>query len=192
MTRRQPIPPRFIRRRDCAADIYAFILEKEVREILTPAGSIHIFIRYSQENSLSGIFWSLRPMEKKAGFWKKVDRSLNIADGYVLKADMLAHDRRFEEAVEYYDKALEIVPGNADVWAFKGITLQGGLGKDEEAMKCWERAKALDQTIAMAVDMTREETGKGVEIASIPWSDLKDSCRDKLKRMMLKQVQSEK
>lgn len=131
-------------------------------------------------------------MEKKEGFWKKVDRSLNVADSYVLKADMLAHDRRFEEAVEYYDKALEIVPGNADVWAFKGITLQGGLGRDEEARKCWERAKSLDHTLAMAVDMTKEETGRGVEVESIPWSDLKDSCRDKLKRMMLKQAQSER
>ncbi len=131
-------------------------------------------------------------MEKKEGFWKKVDRSLNTADGYVLKADMLAHDRKFEEAVEYYDKALEIVPGNADVWAFKGITLQGGLGKDEEAMKCWERAKALDSNLARAVDMTEEETGKGVEAGSVLWSDLGESCRDKLKRMMLKQAESGK
>jgi len=131
-------------------------------------------------------------MEKKEGFWKKVDRSLNTADGYVLKADMLAHDQKFEEAVEYYDKALEIVPGNADVWAFKGITLQGGLRKDEEAMKCWERAKALDSNLARAVDMTEEETGKGVEAGSVLWSDLGESCRDKLKRMMLKQAESGK
>jgi len=131
-------------------------------------------------------------MERKERFWKKVDRSLNTADGYVLRADMLAHDRKFEEAVEYYDKALEIVPGNADVWAFKGITLQGGLGKDEEAMKCWERAKALDSNLARAVDMTEEETGKGVDAGSILWSDLGESCRDKLKRMMLKQAGSGK
>ncbi|MDI9633103.1 MAG: tetratricopeptide repeat protein [Methanolinea sp.] len=131
-------------------------------------------------------------MEKKESFWKKVDRSLNLADGYVLKADMLAHDQRYEEAVEYYDKALEIVPHNADVWAFKGITLQGGLGRDGEARKCWEKAKALDRTLAMAVDMTKEETGKGVELEAIPWSDLGESCREKLKRMMLKQVEAEK
>ncbi|MCQ8893864.1 MAG: hypothetical protein NQU46_04455 [Methanolinea sp.] len=131
-------------------------------------------------------------MEKKSGFWKKVDRSLNTADGYVLKADMLAFESRFEEAVEYYDKALEIVPGNADVWAFKGITLQGGLGRDEEALRCWEKAKSLDHDIARAVDTTREEPGRGAEIESIRWSELGESCREKLKRMMLRQIESGK
>jgi len=80
-------------------------------------------------------------------------------------------------------------PGNADVWAFKGITLQGGLGKDDEAMKCWERAKALDHDLARAVDTREEETGKGVEAGSIMWSELGESCREKLKRMMLKQAE---
>jgi len=130
-------------------------------------------------------------VEKKTGFWKKTDKSLTVADGYVLKADLLAHDQKFEEAVEYYDKALEIVPRNADVWAFKGITLQGGLGKDEEARQCWDRAKALDKDIAMAVDMTKEEAGKGVDVAeALSWTDLHDSCREKLKRMMLKNIDS--
>lgn|GEM_PF-861525 len=129
-------------------------------------------------------------VERKNQFWKKTDKSLNTADGYVLRADLLAHDRKFEEAVEYYDKALEIVPQNADVWAFEGITLQGGLGKDEEARKCWERAKALDQDIAMAVDMTREEPAKGAEVESIHWADIHDSCREKLKRMMLKNIEA--
>lgn len=129
-------------------------------------------------------------MEKKTGFWKKTDKSLTVADGYVLKADLLAHDQKFEEAVEYYDKALEIVPRNADVWAFKGITLQGGLGKDDEARQCWDRAKALDQDIAMAVDMTKEEPAKAADAGSINWTDLHDSCREKLKRMMLKNVEA--
>ncbi len=129
-------------------------------------------------------------MEKKTGFWKKTDKSLTVADGYVLKADLLAHDQKFEEAVEYYDKALEIVPRNADVWAFKGITLQGGLGKDDEARQCWDRAKALDQDIAMAVDMTKEEPVKAADAGSINWTDLHDSCREKLKRMMLKNVEA--
>lgn len=131
----------------------------------------------------------MEQVEKRSQFWKKTDRSLNVADGYVLKADLLAHDQRFEEAVEYYDKALEIVPENADVWAFKGITLQGGLGRDEEAMRCWERAKALDQEIAMAVDMTKEEPAQGAEVESIRWSEVHDSCREKLKRMMLRNIQ---
>ena len=133
----------------------------------------------------------LAAMEKKSQFWKKTDKSLNTADGYVLKADLLAHDQMFEEAVEYYDKALEIVPKNADVWAFKGITLQGGLGRDEEARQCWERAKALDKDIAMAVDMTKDEEGKGVDVTeALRWTDLHDSCREKLKRMMLKNTGS--
>ena len=130
-------------------------------------------------------------MERKTQFWKKTDKSLTVADGYVLRADLLAHDQKFEEAVEYYDKALEIVPQNADVWAFKGITLQGGLGRDEEARRCWERAKALDQEIAMAVDMTKAEPARGAEAESIRWTDIHDSCREKLKRMMLRNIEAE-
>jgi tetratricopeptide (TPR) repeat protein len=128
-------------------------------------------------------------MAEEKQFWKKGEQAINKADGYVLQADLLAHDQRYEDAVRYYDKALEIVPGNADVWAFKGITLQGGLGKDEEAMKCWDRARQLDQDLARAVDMRKDESPAAV-IESIRWDELHDSCRDKLKRLMIRDAQS--
>jgi tetratricopeptide (TPR) repeat protein len=128
-------------------------------------------------------------MEKKKQFWKKGDQSLNEADGYVLKADMLAFDSQFEEAVQYYEKALEIVPGNADVWAFKGITLQGGLGNKEEALKCWDKAKQLDQDLARAVEI-RKDDGEPASVESIRWTDVHDSCREKLKKLMIRNAQS--
>lgn len=128
-------------------------------------------------------------MEKKKQFWKKGDQSLNEADGYVLKADMLAFDSQFEEAVQYYEKALEIVPGNADVWAFKGITLQGGLGNKEEALKCWDKAKQLDLDLARAVEI-RKDDGEPASVESIRWTDVHDSCREKLKKLMIRNAQS--
>ena len=64
----------------------------------------------------------------KKQVWNRKEDLLNEADRLVLDADMLAFESRYEEAVSSYDKALKIVPGNADVWAFKGITLEGGWG----------------------------------------------------------------
>ena len=123
-------------------------------------------------------------MSKKHA-WNRKDQLLDLADDMVLKADILAHESKFEEANEYYDKALEIVPGNADVWAFKGITLEGGLKRQDEAMKCWQKAQQLDHEIADAVDMSEEE-GESAEIEGIDLDSLHGGCREKIVRLMMK------
>lgn len=123
-------------------------------------------------------------MPKKIA-WNRKDQLLDKADELVLKADILAHESKYEEANEYYDKALEIVPGNADVWAFKGITLEGGLEKGDEAMKCWQRAQQLDHEIAEAVDMTKEEDG-AADFEGIDLESIHGGCRETIVRLMMK------
>ena len=49
---------------------------------------------------------------------------------------------RYEEAIESYDKALQIDPDDADVWFDKGETLKK-MGKLAEAEKCFEMATKL-------------------------------------------------
>ncbi|MBP1927883.1 tetratricopeptide (TPR) repeat protein [Methanolinea mesophila] len=126
----------------------------------------------------------------KKQVWNRKEDLLNEADKLVLTADMLAFESKYEDAVKNYDKALEIVPGNADVWAFKGITLEGGLGREEEALKCWDTAKRLDHEIADAMDMStnREEEPdlEGIDL------NVKDSCRDKILRLMMKKAENQR
>jgi tetratricopeptide (TPR) repeat protein len=131
---------------------------------------------------------SVRMTKKQV--WNRKEDLLNEADRLVLDADMLAFESRYEEAVISYEKALKIVPGNADVWAFKAITLEGGLGHHDEALKCWDAAKRLDHEIADAIDMTtnrEEEPGfDGLDLT------VQDSCRDKILKLMMKKAENQK
>lgn len=124
----------------------------------------------------------------KKKVWNKKEEILNEADNLVLQADILAFESKFEDANACYDKALTLVPGNADVWAFKGITLEGGLGRQEAAMKCWETAKRLDHDIADAVDMTKDAEEE-LNIEGLDLSGISDSCKDKIRKLMMKNGQ---
>ena len=98
----------------------------------------------------------------------KRDMLLNKADALALEADQLSYQGKYEEAVERYDQALAIYPSNPDLWAFKAITLSGGLGRNEEAYECWERAKKLDHVLADAIAVT------GSDVAVVQEKDLAD------------------
>ena len=74
-----------------------------------------------------------------------------------LKADLLAFESRFEEADLYYEKALRLNPSNANLWAFRGINLSGGLKRDDDARIAWENAKKLDPALAEAVEIKVDE-----------------------------------
>lgn len=129
-------------------------------------------------------------MEKGPG-WNRKERLLNEADRLVLTADMLAFEQKYEEAIKNYDRALEIVPNNADLWAFKGITLEGGLGMQDEAMQCWDTAMRLDHDIAEAVDMSdKDDEPAGIE--GIDLSAIQGSCKDTLIRLMMREARSQK
>jgi len=50
---------------------------------------------------------------------------------------------KYEEAIECYEKALEIDPKFVKAWNNKGLALNG-LGKYEEAIECYEKALEID------------------------------------------------
>jgi tetratricopeptide (TPR) repeat protein len=88
----------------------------------------------------------------RKGRWRR-DTSIDLADELALKADILAQQGQFLRADELYTQALALNPTNADLWAAKAITLEGGLGRSEEALKAWAKAKQLDHDIALAFDL---------------------------------------
>ncbi len=61
------------------------------------------------------------------------------ADEFYCKALDLQKEGKYEEAIEYYDEALELRPGDAHVWNSKGMSF-AGLRKYKEAVECFDRA----------------------------------------------------
>lgn len=104
-----------------------------------------------------------------------------------LKADLLAFESRYEEADLYYGKALQLNPSNANLWAFKGINLSGGLNRDDDARKAWENAKRLDPVLADAIDVKKIEIEEGEEFSTPLLCGMPDNVRDKIKQLMRKQ-----
>jgi tetratricopeptide (TPR) repeat protein len=104
-----------------------------------------------------------------------------------LKADLLAFQSKYEEADQYYEKALRLNPTNANLWAFKGINLSGGLKRDDEARKAWDNAKRLDPVLAEAVDVKKIETEGGEDFGGPVICGMPDNVREKIRQLMLKQ-----
>jgi tetratricopeptide (TPR) repeat protein len=96
--------------------------------------------------------------------WKRREELRRYADACALWADLLASEGRYEEAVSFYTRALEVEPQNADLWIFKAITLNGGLGRDPEALACWERARSLDPSIRRAFTIPGDEKTPPVQV----------------------------
>ena len=59
------------------------------------------------------------------------------------KGNSLGQSGRFEEAVRYYDKVLEIDPQHDEAWYSKG-TILSQLGRFDEAIRCYDRAIEID------------------------------------------------
>ncbi|MDH7593606.1 MAG: hypothetical protein QHG99_04525 [Methanomicrobiales archaeon] len=98
-------------------------------------------------------------MQKNTKFHTNKREREERSDELALLADISAFEGRYEEAEKLYIEALASADQNADLWAFRAINLSGGLGKWEEARKCWERAEKLDPEI-------REMTKGAAEVES--------------------------
>jgi len=53
---------------------------------------------------------------------------------------------QFDTALQSYNSGLELDPLNADCWYAKGTTLRN-MGKDQEAIACFDKAARLDPSI---------------------------------------------
>lgn len=62
----------------------------------------------------------------------------------IVETPAIQYQRKNEEAIKAYDKAIEINPENADDWYNKGFALYE-LGKYEEATKAYDKAKEIIQ-----------------------------------------------
>ena len=122
-------------------------------------------------------------------FLSKRDVLLNKADAFALEADQLAYQGKYEDAVDKYDQALAIYPSNSDLWAFKAITLSGGLGRNEEALECWERAKKLDHVLADAIAVTGPETPV---VHEKDLTDFKGSTAERIRNLVKQQALDKK
>ena len=71
--------------------------------------------------------------------------SIEKISGTIKNAMTLDNMGQYEEAISWYDKALEIDPENAVVLYYKGIILSN-LGRYEEAIFWYDRAIAIDPT----------------------------------------------
>ncbi|MGA9151794.1 MAG: tetratricopeptide repeat protein [Candidatus Nitrosopolaris sp.] len=59
------------------------------------------------------------------------------------KGDSLFDMKKYKEAIECYDKAIELEPDFADAWESKGVALTD-LKKYNEAIKCYDKAIELE------------------------------------------------
>ncbi|MCX6699821.1 MAG: response regulator [Methanomicrobiales archaeon] len=73
-----------------------------------------------------------------------VSRFLGTVQGawYTKGVDLYARQGRYEEALLYFDRTIEMKEDHAGAWKAKGICLKE-LGRFEEALPCFDRAVAL-------------------------------------------------
>ena len=72
----------------------------------------------------------------------RTDRE-SIAWHYSNEGSVLRSQGRLEEAIRYYDRAIELNPDYAEAWYNKGVALQAQ-GNLAEAIECYDRALALN------------------------------------------------
>jgi tetratricopeptide (TPR) repeat protein len=80
--------------------------------------------------------------EVKAGDLQ-ISRNQLLLKEYVLKGNEHHFKKEYSEAIEWYDKAIEINPNYVDAWNNKGIALEYS-GKHKEAIEYYDKALQLD------------------------------------------------
>ena len=88
-------------------------------------------------------------VEEAPDFWRIRTKVFYFQEAEVLnrKGKDLVDMQKCEEALEYFDKALENDPKNIDTLKNKGLTLYN-LGKRQEAIACYNKALETDSTRA--------------------------------------------
>jgi tetratricopeptide (TPR) repeat protein len=97
----------------------------------------------------------LKQLEKNQADWIKtgdvqVSRNELSVKEIILKGLALYNLRKYNEAMEYYDRAIKMDPNNAYAWYNKGNALYAS-GKYNEAMEYYDRAIKMDPSYAMRI-----------------------------------------
>ena len=71
-----------------------------------------------------------------------VDNTISAMD-YYNEGVSLYDQRRYDEAIIKFERALELDPTNKEAWAYKGISLDD-LGRYSDALFCYDKAIAID------------------------------------------------
>ena len=64
-------------------------------------------------------------------------------DELVKKGKTLLDEGKFEDALSYFEQALTLDQGNADLWNHKGVALRS-LGRYQEALECFNKSLEIE------------------------------------------------
>ena len=64
-------------------------------------------------------------------------------DELVKKGKTLLNEGKFEDALSYFEQALTLDQGNADLWNHKGVALRS-LGRCQEALECFNKSREIE------------------------------------------------
>lgn len=99
--------------------------------------------------------------EKETGMFDRIFGK-STASWYKKGVDLYYKQGKFQEAVECFNRVIEMAPNHANAWTEKGICLKE-LGRYEEALQCFNRALELDARVPAvyyAKGETLEKLGK--------------------------------
>lgn len=67
----------------------------------------------------------------------------DLFNAWLNKGDTLNYLKKYEEALESFDKAIKIEPDNPKAWTYKGLTLIL-IEKTQEALECFNKSLEFD------------------------------------------------
>ena len=109
----------------------------ESATIFTTTKEAEYLVRQAQELALSGDHArAMATLEKTIAAYPK------YSEAYALLGNCQECLDRNTDAVASYEKALQLDPGHADVWFYKGVVLKK-IGMTREAMQCIEKSMEL-------------------------------------------------
>jgi tetratricopeptide (TPR) repeat protein len=85
----------------------------------------------------------VQPTAERQGEALPIVHSLPEAQAWFKKGGELYAQRRYEEAISRFDRALNIYPRLASAWAGKGLA-SNAIGQYQEAIRCFDEALRLD------------------------------------------------
>jgi tetratricopeptide (TPR) repeat protein len=76
----------------------------------------------------------------------------NTAGYWIKEGDVLQNQSKYDEAIQAYDKAIEIDPQNEEAWTKKGSAFFGSdrAGASDEAVRCFDNAILINPNYAEA------------------------------------------